>query len=151
MRRSSFEDRELSEINITPLTDVVFVLLLVFMVATPALVSRSLPVAVPDVASPDEAPPEAITVSLDAMRRVYVEDAEVPMDSLVFRLGPLIASASGADTSDTATDSLAVRASVPVVVRADTAARYGDVVRVLSAVRASGGRAVLGVEAEEQQ
>ncbi len=127
MRRTSFDDREFSEINITPLTDVVFVLLLVFMVATPALVSRSLPVSVPDAASPDEAPSEAVTVSLDAARRVYLEDAEVPMDSLALRLGPVLARLSGADS--TVADSL--RPSQPVVVRADTAARHGDVVRVL--------------------
>ena len=149
MRRTSFEDRELSEINITPLTDVVFVLLLVFMVATPALVSRSLPVSVPAAATPDEAPPEAVTVSLDGARRLYIEDAEVPFDSLVVRLGPLLARQSALSGDSLLADSL--RAPVPVVVRADTAARHGDVVRVLSAVRQVGGRAVLGVEAEEAQ
>lgn len=145
MRRTSFDDREFSEINITPLTDVVFVLLLVFMVATPALVSRSLPVAVPDAASPDETPTEAVTISLDAARRVYLEDTEVPMDSLALRLGPVLTRLAGGDS--TLADSL--RPSLPVVVRADTAARHGDVVRVLSAIRTVGGRPVLGVEAEE--
>ncbi len=82
MRRTRVNDPEFSEINITPLTDVVLVLLLIFMVATPALVSQSLPVAVPEAGTAEEAPPPTATVSIDAERRVYLEEREVLADSL---------------------------------------------------------------------
>jgi biopolymer transport protein ExbD len=136
MRRTRADDPEFSQINITPLTDVVLVLLLIFMVATPALVSRSLPVTVPDAGTAEEAPPPAVTVSIAADRRVYVEEREVNPDSLQQAILPMVG------------DSLTSGASV--VVRADTAATHGLVVRVLDALRKSGVRPVLGVEAPEQ-
>ena len=142
MRRSRTDGPEFNEINITPFTDVVLVLLLIFMVASPALFSASaaLPVAVPEVTEADDPPPPALTVTLDARRRVYVESTEVPADSLVAAITRALAER---------VDTTAARDTTylpPVVLRADTAARHGQVVRALDAIRAAGGRPVLGVE-----
>lgn len=130
MRRYRSDSSEFSEINITPLTDVVLVLLLIFMIASPALVSRGLPVSVPQAASADEAPEPALTLSIDGLHGLYVEERAVPFDSLDALLPGLLAG----------------RTDAPVILRADTAARHGEVVRVLDAVQRAGGRPVLGVD-----
>src|SRR5512137_1123091 len=61
----------LGEINVTPLVDVVLVLLLVFMVTAP-MMSRGIDVSLPVADQPDNAPQDRITVTVSADERIYV-------------------------------------------------------------------------------
>ena len=51
MRRYKIDEKEFSEINITPFTDVVLVLLLIFMIASPFLVVGALKVKLPEAST----------------------------------------------------------------------------------------------------
>ncbi len=72
----------MSEINVTPLVDVMLVLLIIFMV-TVTLPAVGVPIDLPDSrAAPVEEKPEQITVSIDAAGTIYIEDAPVPAGGL---------------------------------------------------------------------
>jgi biopolymer transport protein TolR len=117
----------LSEINVTPLVDVMLVLLIIFMVSAPLLTS-GVPVELPktDAASiPDQTKP--ITVSIQKDGQIYLGDAEVNLDDL-----PTQVQAAGAEPAT------AGQPGKPIFVRADGAAPYAVVAQVMSRLSTSG-------------
>ena len=119
------DDEELapvSEINVTPLVDVMLVLLIVFMVAAPMMMT-GVPVNLPRTAAPRAAPPVPpviLTVTRDG--RTFIKQDEVPEAELSAR----IRDAQGGNEE------------VPVYVRGDRAAPYGEVLRIMGRVAAGG-------------
>ncbi|HTY22135.1 MAG TPA: protein TolR [Desulfomonilaceae bacterium] len=114
----------MSEINVTPLVDVMLVLLIIFMVTAPMLeqkVSVDLPQAKGEPLSGEE-PKEKIIVSVSGQGSIYVNEVSVPED----RLAEKIAEAAGSNPSQ------------PVYLRADRTVIYGKVVRVMVALKAAG-------------
>ena len=82
-----------SEINITPLVDVVLVLLIIFMVLTPMLI-RQLGMHVPerDRGQPvTEAGPLPVVIRVDGHERLFVGEEELPPPALAERLRSLLA------------------------------------------------------------
>ena len=69
----------LSEINVTPMVDVMLVLLIIFMVTTP-LIQQGVKVSLPETkAAPVEADEKKLVVSIDIAKRVYIGEAEVTL------------------------------------------------------------------------
>ncbi len=116
--------RPFSDINVTPLVDVMLVLVVIFILTAPLLASSirlDLPRA--EGVAPAGTPPRAITLSLDRTGQVFLDDAAVPADALGARLAQAAAQAGpGAE----------------VQLRADTAVPYGRVVEVMGAAQAAG-------------
>lgn len=111
-----------AEINVTPLVDVMLVLLVVFIVTAP-LLSNAVTVNLPKTAI--NAPPtqkRALNVSVDQKGRIYVDRKEVELPELEREL-----SAEHAANSD-----------VSVHLNADQAVNYGVVAKVISAVDRAG-------------
>lgn len=75
------DDRIISEINITPLTDVFLVLLIIFMVATPFLMYQGIKVNLPSsiMGTPN---PEAIVITIDKEKRISVDDLSIKQGDL---------------------------------------------------------------------
>ncbi|MDZ4275863.1 MAG: biopolymer transporter ExbD [Erythrobacter sp.] len=72
----------MAEINVTPLVDVMLVLLIIFMV-TVTLPAVGVPVELPESrAVPVEETPDQITISIDRAGVIYIEDAAVPTGGL---------------------------------------------------------------------
>jgi biopolymer transport protein TolR len=72
----------MAEINVTPLVDVMLVLLIIFMV-TVTLPAVGVPVELPESrAAPVEEKPDQITVSIDVAGTIYIEDTPVPSGGL---------------------------------------------------------------------
>jgi biopolymer transport protein TolR len=72
----------MAEINVTPLVDVMLVLLIIFMV-TVTLPAVGVPVELPESrAAPVEEKPDQITISIDRAGVIYIEDAAVPAGGL---------------------------------------------------------------------
>ncbi len=81
--------RPLAEINVTPLVDVMLVLLIIFMVTAP-LMSSAVNVDLPKVATnPINQDSEPLTVSVDAQGQVYLQDQKVDLPELVAKLQAL--------------------------------------------------------------
>ena len=111
----------MGEINVTPLVDVVLVLLLVFMVTAP-MMSRGIDVTLPVADQPQVDPEDRITVSVNAKRQVFVGDRPVNLVLLEDRLRGMMEG----------------RAAKVVYLRADEALRYGDVIMVVDTIRKAG-------------
>jgi biopolymer transport protein ExbD len=109
-------------INITPLTDVVLVLLVIFMIATPLLIRSEIKVNLPRTATAEAAAQKTIVVTIDAAGTVYVDGARTA-------LGQLAPSLSA---------TLVKRPNAPVIIMGDRDVRYDLVVRVLEIARTSG-------------
>ncbi len=75
--------RPLSEINVTPMVDVMLVLLIIFMVTAP-LMTSGVPVDLPKTsAQPLNSDSEPVTVSINAEGKIYLQEAEVQLGDLV--------------------------------------------------------------------
>jgi biopolymer transport protein TolR len=112
----------LSEINVTPLVDVMLVLLIVFMISAP-LLTVGVPVELPKTeASAMQDQTQPLTVSIRADGSIYLGDQAVPFEGLAPRLRA--ASTQGSDK--------------PIYVRADGRAAYAVVAQVMAALSTSG-------------
>jgi biopolymer transport protein TolR len=114
----------MSEINVTPLVDVMLVLLIIFMVTAPMLeqnVSVDLPQAKGEPVAREESR-DKIVVSVSSQGSIYVNDVSVPEDKLAEKIVE-------ATTSNP---------SQPVYLRADRTVIYGTVIRIMVALKAAG-------------
>ena len=114
--------RPLSEINVTPLVDVMLVLLIIFMVAAP-LLTVAVPLELPrtDAGSVEQID-EPITVSIQRDGSIYVDEDPATLD----QLGPRISAMANNDLER------------PIFVRGDGQAPYGTVAEVMGRLSATG-------------
>jgi biopolymer transport protein ExbD len=113
--------RIMADINITPLTDIFLVLLIIFMVTSVAMVDTGAKVMLPEVDSTQSAPRE-ITITVTPLHEIYVNADQVSIDGLEGMLKSL----------------LATRPDTPVVLQGDREVLLGDAVRILSAAQRAG-------------
>ena len=128
--------RPMSEINVTPLVDVMLVLLVVFMVTAP-LLTVGVPVELPQTQAPpinEQKEPLVITLNRDGV--IFIQETSVPVESLIARLQAITGSNPDA----------------VLYVRGDKEINYGRVLEVMSLVSAAGFRKVsLVAEAQKGQ
>jgi biopolymer transport protein ExbD len=137
MRRLTVQPamRPNSDINITPLVDVVLVLLIIFMVVTP-LLEKDIGVRVPateQVEQRTDVPPDQLVVHVDAGGEITINDRKVVKAEYVDRLRGFLAGKA-------ANDKL-------VFVTADDAANYGLLLTVIDGAKEAGAL-VIGMATE---
>lgn len=122
MKTRARRGRVMSEINITPLTDIVLVLLIIFMITTPLIIQSGIKVKLPQAASGDVEQEKNLSVAILPNGDVCFEDRI--MDLVKFK------------------ERLAVRLkqlpNTIVVVQGDRDAKYDHIVRVLDAAKQAG-------------
>lgn len=112
----------LANINVTPLVDVMLVLLIIFMV-TASMGQQGINVNLPKADAPPLAVNEdVITVSIDDKLQVYVNDKAVALNNLTETLRAIYAK----------------RSNKSVFLKSDRAVAYGDFVNVVARIKASG-------------
>src|SRR4051812_47587590 len=85
-RRSRARRGALSEINVTPLVDVMLVLLIIFMISAP-LLTAGVPVELPKTeAGAMQDVPDPITISIKPDQSIYIGDTPIPFATLAPRL-----------------------------------------------------------------
>ena len=118
MKRRSRSQRLIAEINITPLTDVILVLLLIVMVATPFIFQSSIKITLPQSKSMQQ-PPLEVTVTINAAGDALLENKQYSLrfdlDLLKFKLSSLFKGKS--DTT--------------LLIRGDKSVQYDYVMRVV--------------------
>jgi len=115
-------DDVMGEINVTPLVDVMLVLLVVFIVTAP-LLTNAIHVNLPKTA--ETAPPEEkdpVYVSVDATGKIFIDKTEIPLDSFENELL----------TRKSADPEIALN------LNADDGVQYGIVAKVMSAIERAG-------------
>jgi len=112
----------MSEINVTPLVDVMLVLLVVFIVTAP-LLTNAIKVNLPETAetaAPED--PEAVTVSVDPNGKVFIGKRETSVADLEIELKSL----------------KQLDPAMTLFLQADDAARYGTVAKVMAVIERAG-------------
>ncbi|MEX0814893.1 MAG: protein TolR [Dongiaceae bacterium] len=112
----------MSEINVTPMVDVMLVLLIVFMVTAP-LLTAGIPVDLPQTrAEVLHEPEEPLVITIDATGRIFLQETDIELDSLVPRLAAITQN----------------RADSRIYVRGDRTIAYGRVMEVMGAITSAG-------------
>src|SRR4051794_34600317 len=110
--------RPMSEINVTPLVDVMLVLLVVFMITAP-LLTVGVPVELPQTqAAPINEQKEPLVITLNREGAVYVQETSIATDALV----PKLQAITGANPD------------AVIYVRGDKEINYGRVLEVMSLI-----------------
>jgi biopolymer transport protein TolR len=114
--------RPMADINVTPLVDVMLVLLVIFMVTAPMMqqgVQVNLPKANTKAMTPQD---EAVVVSVDKSGKVFINKDEIPASDLRNRLTAMFAS----------------REKKEVFLKADAGVPYGEVVKAMADIKGAG-------------
>jgi biopolymer transport protein ExbD len=112
-----------SDINVTPLVDVMLVLLIIMMIVAPLLqqgVSLNLPVAFNSADKPETQ--EQTVVAVDAQKRYYVGVKQVPKDDLITEVNRVLEN----------------KKEKTVIIKADRAVEYGAVMEAMDSLRLGG-------------
>ena len=127
----------MSEINVTPMVDVMLVLLIIFMVSAP-LLTVGVPIDLPQTqaSSLDQTDKEPLAVSVNTNGQVFLQNTEIPIEEMVPKLKAIAAARGGSDER--------------IYVRGDKTVDYGTVMKVMGRLSAAGFRRVALVTEVEQ-
>jgi biopolymer transport protein TolR len=127
----------MSEINVTPMVDVMLVLLIVFMVSAP-LLTVGVPIDLPQTkaATLDQPDREPLAVSVNNKGQVFLQNTEISLDELVPKLKAITAARGGNDER--------------IYVRGEKTVEYGTVMKVMGRLSEAGFRRVALVTEVEQ-
>ena len=127
----------MSEINVTPMVDVMLVLLIIFMVSAP-LLTVGVPIDLPQsrAESLDAPDKEPLTVSVNTEGKVFLQNSEIKIEELVPKLKAIADARGGSDER--------------IYVRGDRGVYYGTVMQVMGRLSAAGFRKVALVTEVEQ-
>src|SRR5919201_2666776 len=118
----------MSEINVTPMVDVMLVLLIIFMISAP-LLTVGVPLDLPQTqAKTLDQDKEPLTVSVNDKGAVYLQNTEIAVEELVPKLKAITEARGGADER--------------IFVRGDRQVDYGTVMKVMGRISAAGLRRV---------
>jgi biopolymer transport protein TolR len=127
----------MSEINVTPMVDVMLVLLIIFMVSAP-LLTVGVPIDLPQTQAKSlDQDREPLTVSLNGDGKVFLQNSEVGVDELVAKL-TAISEARGGGFDER------------IYVRGDRRVDYGTVMKVMGRLSGAGFHRVALVTEIEQ-
>ena len=122
--RRRFQNKTFDEINITPLMDTVFFLLIIFMITAP-LLEYSINVSPPKMDAVEIKPNDFMKViHVQKSKLIQFEKKTLTMDQLLRRLAELKDSPQGS--------------KLKIYLRADRELRYGDVIDVLKTIKKAG-------------
>ena len=119
----------MAEINVTPMVDVMLVLLIIFMVTAP-LLATGVQVDLPESkAAPLEQDNEPVPISIDATGAIFIDDTPIPDEMLAPRLAQIASSSQE-------------EGGPRIFLRADRGLHYGRVMEVMGEMNQAGLRRV---------
>jgi biopolymer transport protein ExbD len=121
MKKRMRKSHLMAEINITPFTDVVLVLLIIFMIATPFLYESGIKVQLPQGSTSEEMSQDII-ITVDAQGNVFLQDIKLDLETLKIRMMAMVRD----------------KADAFVIVNGDRNAKYDSVIQVLDILTQAG-------------
>ncbi|MDQ7003765.1 MAG: protein TolR [Ghiorsea sp.] len=116
------EDQLIAQINITPMVDVMLVLLIIFMVAAPML-TQGVNVGLPDTDAPQiRQQVEPVVISIKKNGDLFIRNKQIEITQLAPRIQAM----------------RKAKPKLPVFIRGDSQTAYGDVARVMSLLESAG-------------
>lgn len=126
----------MADINVTPMVDVMLVLLIIFMVSAP-LLTVGVPLDLPQTQAKSlDQDKEPLTLSVNLKGQVFLNETEIAVDDLVPKLKAITEARSGLDER--------------IFVRGDKKVDYGTVMKVMGRLSAAGFRRVALVTEADQ-
>ena len=127
----------MSEINVTPMVDVMLVLLIIFMVSAP-LLTVGVPIDLPQTraSSLHQADKEPLAISVNTKGQIFLQNSEIKVEELVPKLQAITAARGGNDER--------------LYVRGDKNVDYGTMMKIMGRLSAAGFRRVALVTEVEQ-
>src|SRR5438034_6265944 len=126
----------MAEINVTPMVDVMLVLLIIFMVSAP-LLTVGVPIDLPQTQAKSlDQDKEPLAISVNVKGQVYLQETEIGVDELVPKLKAITEARGGADER--------------IYVRGDRQVDYGTMMKVMGRLSAAGFRRIALVTEIEQ-
>jgi biopolymer transport protein TolR len=121
MRKIKFNARTLSEINVTPMVDVMLVLLIIFMVSAPYLY-QGITIKLPKTTPQKDEIQKGKTIAIDKNKNIYYQGEKVSIETLEERLNKIAGEME----------------PEPVFIRADAELPYGDVIELMDMIKQTG-------------
>jgi biopolymer transport protein TolR len=135
-KRRHHRRKVMSEINVTPMVDVMLVLLIIFMVSAP-LLTVGVPIDLPQTQAKSlDQDKEPLTISVNEKGEIYLQNAEIEVDNLIPKLQAIADARGGTDAR--------------IYVRGDKKVDYGTMMRVMGRLSAAGFHRVALVTEFEQ-
>jgi biopolymer transport protein TolR len=135
-KRKQHRRRVMSEINVTPMVDVMLVLLIIFMVSAP-LLTVGVPIDLPQSQAKSlEQDKEPLTVSVNEKGQIFLQNSEIAVDDLVPKMQAIADARGGTDAR--------------VYVRGDKKVEYGTMMKVMGRLSSAGFHRVALVTEFEQ-
>ena len=121
MKKRTRKSNLMAEINITPFTDVVLVLLIIFMIATPFIYQSGIKVQLPQGSTSEEMSKDII-ITVDAQGNVFLEDTKLDLATLKVKMIARVRD----------------KADAFVIVNGDKNAKYDSVIQVMDVLTQAG-------------
>ena len=135
-KRKHRRQRVMSEINVTPMVDVMLVLLIIFMVSAP-LLTVGVPIDLPQSQAKSlEQDKEPLTVSVNEKGQIFLQNSEIAVDDLIHKMQAVADARGGTDAR--------------VYVRGDKKVDYGTMMKVMGRLSSAGFHRVALVTEYEQ-
>ena len=120
--KSSDEDGMLTDINVTPLVDVMLCLLVIFMVITTEVVADSIKVDLPKAATGDSTTPSTVAIVYNAKRELYMNGGRT----------------TEAEMREKLKAEVALNKDLQAIIGADKSVTHGEVIRIIDIVKLEG-------------
>jgi biopolymer transport protein TolR len=135
-RRKHHRQRVMSDINVTPMVDVMLVLLIIFMVSAP-LLTVGVPIDLPQSQAKSlEQDKEPLTISVNEKGQIYLQNSEIAVDDLVAKMQAVADARGGTEAR--------------IYVRGDKKVDYGTMMKVMGRLSSAGFHRVALVTEFEQ-
>lgn len=122
----SGDDTAITEINVTPLVDIILVVLIIFMATAPIISRRAIKVDVPRAALHERTATEALQIVLNDKKEIFLSGQKMTVKMLKRRLSRQVAA----------------QANVPVTLSADRRLPYEEIISILDTIRSAGVRKI---------
>jgi biopolymer transport protein TolR len=135
-KRKHHRQRVMSDINVTPMVDVMLVLLIIFMVSAP-LLTVGVPIDLPQSQAKSlEQDKEPLTISVNDKGQIYLQNSEIAVDDLVAKMQAVADARGGTEAR--------------IYVRGDKKVDYGTMMKVMGRLSSAGFHRVALVTEFEQ-